>query len=220
MNYICDIQNEKELYKYLHKNKFLILIERIVKNRKLKAIILKVIYKFYSNKIIYYKDEENLLNYGIKVNLMFLIYNRKNFSRLLKIIERENMKNVVLSKNLKEDVELVNELKNRKISIIDGRILYEALIKNMIEYIFKIKGNRIQESEITFLITKNTIERQNIIDYFAQKFKITNIVTDNKLKFEELKNNLRVRYGIILNVSENLNFGVKNADMVVNMRYE
>lgn len=220
MTYICEIKNDEELLKYIKNNIFINIIRKIIKYNIARDIILKLLNVIYSNKIIYCKDEECVVSYGFKVNLIFLIYNKKNLEHLKKKLIEQKVKHVVLSKELKENIELKKTLKSIDIDIIDGRILYEVLIEDMIKYIFKITGLKMEESEISILINKLTYEREKIINYLAKRFKIVSIVTENKNKFENLKSKIKIQYGNILNVIESLNMGIKRADVIINYDIE
>jgi len=215
--YISDISNIEEFISIIKEKSFLArILCRIIKSKKLKNIIKKIVYKIYLRKKFYYIKEDTILMYGIKVNLINIIYNKRNLDKLILELSKKNVKNIVLSKKLKENKELINKLREKNIRVIDGRILYEVLIESMVDYIFKVQNANIHDSQITFLIKQNTKQRENTIEELTKKFKITNIVSDNKSKFTSLRNRLKLDYGIILNVVENAVNVVKNSDIIIN----
>ena len=94
-----------------------------------------------------------------------------------KRIVKENP--VILSKCIKNNVIFIEELEKNDIQIYDGKWLYRYILKEMMEYIIKEKGEIKENSEISFLVNyfdDVTIEN---IKMFAKEYKRINIVTNH-----------------------------------------
>lgn len=126
---------------------------------------------------------------------------------------------VVLSNKLEYFETLKNELYAENINILDGRILFQYLTLDIIEYIYNEQNKRIEEGQISILVNDNTnLNLDNIID-ISKKVKRLNIVTNNIQKFKKLEEYLYNEFGIMIRVSNNQRKDLLNSDIIVNIDF-
>lgn len=126
---------------------------------------------------------------------------------------------VVLSDGLENLESLKNELYAENINILDGRILFQYLTLNIIEYIYKVQNKKIEEGQIAILVNDNTdLNLDNIID-IAKKVKILNVVTNNIQKFKKVEEYLYNEFGIMIRVSNNQKRDLLNSEIVINIDF-
>lgn len=110
-----------------------------------KRIILRI--KRYFN-IIEVKESEEKLIYNLPIfkNTKLSKYRiNKLCKKIADKLNNQGITNIVLSKHL-ETVKLLKlKLYCKNLNILDGRLLFKSLIYEIIEYILKIKGKKIEE---------------------------------------------------------------------------
>jgi len=148
---------------------------------------------------------------------------QKKIISIAKKLNKELYKNcieyVVLSNNLENLEVLKNELYSENINILDGRILFQYLTLDIIEYIYKFQNKNIEEGQIAILVNDNTdLTLDNIID-IAKKVKTLNIVTNNIQKFKKIEEYLYNEFGIMIRVSNNQKRDLLNADIIINIDF-
>ena len=192
--------------------------ETIVKNFKEKIIL--IIKQIFNKVDIIDKNNKKILILPIKIRAK---YNKKLINRLTKKIvrylEEYGVNNVVLSNNLKNIDILKNYLYSENINILDGRYLFKVLSKEIIEYIIKLRNEKIQTSEVCILVNDyNSINKEIIIN-IAKNVKTINIVTNNINRFKKIDNYLYKEYGILLNISNNKKTSLLRSKIILNIDF-
>lgn len=147
----------------------------------------------------------------------------KKIIEISKKLNNELYKNcieyVALSNKLERFETLKNELYAENINILDGRILFQYLTLDIIEYIYNEQNKKIEEGQISILVNDNTdLNLDNIID-IAKNVKRLNIVTNNIQKFKKLEEYLYNEFGIMIRVSNNQRKDLLNSDIIVNIDF-
>ena len=139
--------------------------------------------------------------------------------RINKKLYDNNIENVVLSNYLEGNEILKQKLYCQNINILDGRYLFYLLIPEIIEYILKRQKVKLQNGEVTLLINDFTQNNAKIITYIAQNVKRVNIVTNHSNKFKKIEDYLYNELGVILNITNNKNKGLSNANLIINIDF-
>lgn len=90
-----------------------------------------------NNKIIYYLPifrDDKITKYRLK----------KFSNKINKMLEKDESNSIVLSQYLSDNKLLQNYLFSENINILDGRDLFKILSEEVLEYIFKIKGEKLE----------------------------------------------------------------------------
>jgi len=125
----------------------------------------------------------------------------------------------VLEQELFNNEEFKNTLYSNNENILDGSKLAKFLVYKVIQKVFNLKNKNIQAGEVTILANQNddiTIEH---IMQIARNAKRLNIITSNTKKFKNLIDYLFEELGILIKLSNNLNFNLKSSDIIVNMDF-
>jgi len=132
---------------------------------------------------------------------------------------KNSIEQVVLSNEFENLEVLKNELYFENVNILDGRILFQYLTLDIIEYIYSSQDKIVEEGQISILVNDNTeLNLENIID-IAKRLKRLNIVTNNIQKFKKIEEYLYNEFGIMIRVSNNQKKDLLNSDIVINIDF-
>lgn len=184
-----------------------------------KRIVIKI-------KKIFNIIEFNEDNGKTTITLPLFKSNKIRNKKIIKIAKRinkklydNNIENVVLSNYLEGNEILKQKLYCQNINILDGRYLFYLLIPEIIEYILKRQKVKLQNGEVTLLINDFTQNNAKIITYIAQNVKRVNIVTNHSNKFKKIEDYLYNELGVILNITNNKNKSLSNANLIINIDF-
>ncbi len=166
-------------------------------------------------------------NIELPINL-FKLYDKNKKTKLLNIyidilikkikrIVKENP--VILSKCIKNNMIFIEELEKNDIQIYDGKWLYRYILKEIMEYIIKEKGEIKENSEISFLVNyfdDVTIEN---IKMFAKEYKRINIVTNHIEKLKKIEEDLYNENGIMITASNNKRKSLVKSKYIINVDF-
>ncbi len=174
-----------------------------IKTRKEKNILKKMLNK------IEVEEYENGKQYTIPK------FNKK----LLEKLKEDNIKNIVIAKKDKENVEFLNNIYSNNINILDGRILFKNLIPEIIKFLSNVLKINKNDMEITILV--NDCSQINIfyINELIKDVKRTNIVTNNINKFKLFTDRLYNKEGIVIPVMNNKNKSLLNKKIILNIDF-
>lgn len=189
-----------------------------IKQNEERNVFIKKIKQIFNVVEIENKDGKVFCNLPINEKTKY-----KKIIAISKKLNNELYKNcieyVVLSNKL-EDVEtLKNELYAENINILDGRILFQYLTLDIIEYIYSQQNKKLEEGQIAILVNDNTDLNLDKIIGIAKKVKRLNIVTNNIQKFKKLEEYLYNEFGIMIRVSNNQRKDLLNSDIIVNIDF-
>ena len=140
---------------------------------------------------------------------------KKIAKKLYKLNRKENIV-VALSKELEKNDGLVNQINEYGVSILDGRWLFKFLICDIIEYISNMRERK-EETEVVAVI----MERQDEIllaqlPEIAKKVKTLKIISRATFGLDYLEEKLYNEYGIAIQITNNKQKALTNADIVIN----
>lgn len=174
-----------------------------IKTRQEKNILKKMLNK------IEVEDYENGKQYTIPK------FNKK----LLEKLKEDNIKNIVIAKKDKENIEFLNNIYSNNINILDGRILFKNLIPEIVVYLSRILKINKNDMEITILV--NDYSQTNIfyINELIKGLKSVNIVTNNINKFKSYTDKIYNKEGIVIPVMNNKNKSLLNKKIILNIDF-
>lgn len=162
----------------------------------------------------YLKQGQSSIFHKIKIVGNECEINIKNIEKVAKKMKKKGITPVILSKNLKENLKLIEALNNFDITILDGKWLMQYLIQEIIDYIQEQNLD-----EISLLVNNLTEEvKQNIIE-FASRYKRIRIVTNHAEKFKRLEKELYEQKGIAIILTNNKKRAISKSKLIVNFDF-
>lgn len=185
----------------------------------IKRIILRI--KCFFNIIDVEKVEQRTIyNLPIFFNENTSKYKLNKLSKkIIKKLEDNGVKNIVLSKYLYKLQSLKNNLYSENINILEGRYLFKCLTYEVIEHILKRQNKNIYLSDVSILLNDfNNINKELIID-IAKHVKTINVITNHIDKCKEIENYLCNEFGILINISNNKKISLSNSQIILNFDF-
>ena len=146
----------------------------------------------------------------IKQKLLLRYINRK----------KKNCACIVIGKDLKQDVELIEKIESIQIPISDGRWLFKFLVVQILEYISTCQNINIKELKVALV----TNENNDLISYYirelTEKSNKIKIITNHREKFHIIEEELYYNKGIVLEISNNKRKGLQDVDVIFNFDFE
>lgn len=144
---------------------------------------------------------------------------RKIIKKLEKTSKKEDIV-VATSKELGKNEELVEEILKRKIDILTGRWLPKFMMNEILEETVKLENKELKTINFVILIDNiEDIALQQIIE-IAKKVKSLKIVTKNISSFSYLEEELYLKYGIAMQITNNRIKALLNADIIINFDFD
>lgn len=141
----------------------------------------------------------------------------KRIEKLLKKIEKYNIKTAALSENLYDVEKFRTALQARNINIIDGTYLFKLSAEDIIYYICKNNKMSIEKTEISVVTNDASDINKKIINSLAPKVKTLNIITNNSQYFKKIEEHLYDENGIIIKISNNYKTAMRTTHIIINL---
>ena len=124
--------------------------------------------------------------------------------------------NVILSKEIKKQKNLVNYLYSQNMNIIDGKWLFGILSDEAITYVVNKKKMKKEKLNVSILI--NDVEDYVLenIKLIVRKYKRVNIVTNHLEKFKKLEKEIFEKDGIMVTVTNNKKKSLTKSNVILN----
>lgn len=183
---------------------------------------------------IFYDKYSNWLNYiiyfikyifcvlTIKGEKCYIPYKCLKNSFIIKLIvimlEKQNC-TIVLSKQLLENIEFMNDIIGKKVAYVDGNVLFNYNVLNILKYIAKIKGKDIKQIEVSILVNNISNANINMIKYLSMSLKRLNIVTNQLDKFRRIEDELQEELGISILVTNSKRKSLLKAEIIINLDF-
>ena len=180
-------------------------IEQNINKRNIKNFFKQVTKK--ENKIII---NRNLVKLNIKKK-------SKIVKKILEILSNEKTKQIAIERNLKNDKEFVNLLYSCNLNICNKNWLFFKLLDKIIDNLLENKLRAETEIWICVNDLNNSIEEELI--KLAKEFKNISIVTKYIEKFKKIEEIIYVKYGILINISNNKRKSLAKADLILNIDF-
>lgn len=144
---------------------------------------------------------------------------KKYAIKLIKLLNKNKIENVVLCERLLSNSVFCSELiKNRKY-IVTGRRLYKVLICRILKDISNQMEVSLQKLKVVLLAKEYSSENIDLISNIARSVKSLIVVTNDSDRYRRLAEELFEKYGIILKVFEKDKTNFKYAHMVINVDF-
>jgi len=178
----------------------------------------QLLYKIFN--VFKIENIENKTIIKIPINLKSLKFRiEQNAKKLSEFLYNNDIKNIVLSKELMKMEVFKNILYSNNINILDGTRLSRYLTYEIILKILKYKTIKIETAEITILVNNNdNVNIENIIR-IGKKVKRLNILTNNVKAFKKAVDYLYDELGILVKLTNNININLKSTDIILNIDF-
>ena len=172
--------------------------------------------------VYYIKQDEKLRFRKLKIDdniCKISIKSHNNMAtKIVKKIKKNNIEQVVLSKKIKKNKDIIKELNNYNITILDGKWLMQYMIKEIIFYLEEHK--KINDSdEIAILANNSNNEIKRVINELLERYKKVRVVTNNLEIFKKMENELLDYYGIPVIVSNNKRKALNKSSLIINFDF-
>lgn len=143
----------------------------------------------------------------------------KQYSRMAKkIVKKESLRDIVLTKDLFYQEAFIWQLKKDSVHIFDGKWLEQYLIPDCLFFICKKQKQNLEEKEISILVNESSDIVKQIIMSLAQKVRLLNIITNQINSYQKMEDFLYQNYGIMVRVTNNKK-SLSKSDIIINMDY-
>lgn len=124
--------------------------------------------------------------------------------------------NVILSKEIKKQENLVNYLYSQNVNIIDGKWLFGILSYEAITYAVNKKKMKKEKMNVSILV--NDLEDYVLenIKLIVRKYKRVNIVTNHLEKFKKIEKEILEKDGIMVTVTNNKKKSLAKSNVILN----
>ena len=141
---------------------------------------------------------------------------QKLAKKIVKKLEKTIGTNVILSKEIKKQENLVNYLYSQNVNTIDGKWLFGVLSDLAVTYV--VNKKKMKKEKLTVSILVNDLEDYVLenIKLIVRKYKRVNIVTNHLEKFKKLEKEIFEKDGIMLTVTNNKKKSLSKSDVILN----
>ena len=143
---------------------------------------------------------------------------KKKIEKIVKKIKKKKIEEVVLSKEIKQNKEFIQELNNYDITIFDGKWFMQYMISQIICYLEK-KEKISTVEEITILANDLTNEVKQNIQKFLNTYKKIRIVTNHLEKFKRIEEELYETTGISIILTNNKRKALSKSELIINFDF-
>lgn len=143
----------------------------------------------------------------------------KNIKKLIKKLVKDEVSNVVLSKELYDEKKLINALNAYNINIFDGRWLEKYLALQILDFVIIQKNIKKEETEIAVTLNQITDLSISIIKILAKQYKKLTIVTEHIEKLQKVEQEIYDKDGILIIISNNQKKSLLKAQIILNMDF-
>ena len=139
--------------------------------------------------------------------------------KVIEKLKKDNIKNLVIAKKDKHNIEFINNIYSSNMNILNGRILFKHLIPEIIEYLSKILETNKEDIEVTILVNDYSQINLYYINELISNIKRINIITNNIRKFKVFADRLYEEEAITVPVMNNRNKSLINKKIIINIDF-
>lgn len=143
----------------------------------------------------------------------------KNIKKIIIKLLKHDISNVVLSKELYENRNLINGLKSNNINIYDGKWLMKYVTIEILNYVIEKSNIKKEETEIALTsneITDFTIE---MIRIFSKQYKRVIVVTNHIDKLKKIEKEIYQNEGVLIIVTNNRKKSLLKSKIILNIDF-
>lgn len=143
----------------------------------------------------------------------------KHIKTIIKKLIKSETTNVVLSKEISENKNLVNALNAYNIDVFDGRWLIKYLSFEILDCI--ITKKQIKKEQIEIAITSNEITDLTVetIKKCAKQYKRVTVVTRHLDKLRKIEKEIYEKEGIMIIVTNNIKKSLLKSEIILNIDF-
>ena len=220
--FIKKMENPIEAFPYKKSVKKLLSTKNKILRRIIRSVIAALIRVNYEYKC--FKCDLQIKNISKNIIIGTLAIKECKKSSILKsvkcikkIVEKNKIKYIILSKNLSKIQQLNKAFLNE--NLVQGKYLLKVMADEAIEYISNMKNERIENQTIYILSKDYSKVNLEIIENLSYKAKSVNIITNKLNKFLIFERNLYEKKGIMTSVSNNKRKSLNKAKWIVNLDF-
>lgn len=135
------------------------------------------------------------------------------------ILEKAKSNKIVLCKEVKENKTYVNLLNSYGYYIVDGKVLFEILINNILNIIVNKNNIKKEETQISLLTNSFTEYVLENIKILANEYKTINIVTNHIEKFKTIEKKIYDNYGLMITITNNKKKSLLKSKLIINIDF-
>ena len=139
--------------------------------------------------------------------------------KVIEKLKKDNIKNIVIAKKDKHNIEFINNIYSSNMNILNGRILFKHLIPEIIEYLSKILETNKEDIEVTILVNDYSQINLYYINELISNIKRIYIITNNIRKFKVFADKLYKEEAITVPVMNNKNKSLINKKIIINIDF-
>ena len=143
----------------------------------------------------------------------------RNIKKVINKLINNGVTNVVLSKELCENKDLINALNANNIKVFDGRWLEKYISFEILDYVIEQKGLKKQETEIAITTNEITDLSIEIIKVLAKQYKRVTVVTNYINKLRKIEKEIYEKNGILILVSNNKKKSLLKPQIILNLDF-
>lgn len=151
--------------------------------------------------------------------ICFNLEKEKNLKKIINKLTKNKVTNVVLSKELCENQDLINAINASNINIFDGRWLEKYLCIQILDYITQQKNIKKEETEIAITVNQITDFSIEIIKNLAKQYKKLTAVTNHIEKLRKIEKDIYDKEGILIVVSNNQKKSLLKTQIILNIDF-
>ena len=153
--------------------------------------------KYNFNKI----SSEEILGEVRVVTPKFELKNTEKMTKkLLKKLDEHKVENVILSKKLLENEQLIKGIEEAKKYIITGRRIEKVMLLKFVTEIAKYTRFPKEKMHVLLFMNEYSLENIDLIECISQEVKEMHIISRNYTKYEKTKVKLFEQYGFVINL--------------------
>lgn len=154
-----------------------------------------------------------------KCKICLNLEKEKNIKKVINKLIKNEVTNVVLSKDLYEEQNLINAINANNINIFDGRWLEKYLSVQILDYIVNQKNIKKEETEIAITVNQITDFGIEIIKILAKQYKKVTVTTNHIEKLQKLEKEIYDKEGILIVISNNQKKSLMKAQIILNIDF-
>ena len=143
----------------------------------------------------------------------------KNLKKLINRLKKNEVTNIVLSKELQGEQCLINAINASDINIFNGRWLEKHLSIDILDYIIQQKNIKKEETEIAITVNQITDFSIEIIKILAKQYKKLTVVTNHIEKLRKFEKEIYDKEGILIIISNNQKKSLLKSKIILNIDF-
>ena len=143
----------------------------------------------------------------------------RKIKKVIKKLIKNEVTNVVLSKEFDENRDLINALNASNIKIFDGRWLQKYLAVQILDFIVNQTNIKKEECEIAITVNQITDLSIELIKILAKQYKRLTVVTSHIEKLRKIENEIYEKEGILIVISNNQKKSLLKSQIILNIDF-